>query len=106
MGKLQAMLSDLESLTDGSGTSHGTIDSLSKDIKALMPQWSTLMEFLKPTPMNFECVAWVKLPSSRVVYATLKRSSVCELTIRSILDGVEIQPYDVVQLAKVPEIPT
>jgi len=70
-----------------------------------IPKWLTLMEFLKPCPLTFDLVAWVELPSGRVIHATLARSSSCELTIRSLPDGIEIQPYDVVRIAKVPEVP-
>jgi len=70
-----------------------------------LPKWSTLMEILGPAPITFDYMAWVELPSGRIIHATLRRSWSCELTIRAFPDGIEIQPYDVVRIARVPDLP-
>jgi len=70
-----------------------------------LPKWETLLKFLEPCPLTFDLVAWVELPSGRIVLATLTRNSSSELTIRYLPDRIEIQPYDVVRIAKVPEAP-
>ncbi len=71
MSKLRQILDDLESLGDGSGASHAMIDSLSNEIKTLIPEWVTLRDF-EANPSIGHC--WVGGVHRRTVGAFYKEN--------------------------------